>query len=278
MNLRLRTHALPRAAMAVALLGVLADAPSKSVRADVLSASSSGYGLGVDISALVINLDVGPLPAGVSGSAPAPYNQAGTVLNVLTTDVVPLVISGTVSADAVNATATSNVDGSAGSKTTFASGGVVGAGVDVVTLPILPPGVTLLGLDGTLSSTAQITGDFGSLVATGTTVIQDLDLVISGIVVDLSAYVNVAVAPNTSINLAALGILNSSLILNEQVVAVDQTSISVNAFHLSLGLLNITADVILGHSQAQVTAIPEPGSILLAGLGGLACVALRRRF
>jgi hypothetical protein len=278
MKLRLRIHTLPRAAMAVALLGVLADAPSKSVRAEVLSASSSGYGLGVDISALVINLDVGPLPAGVSGSAPAPYNQAGTVLNVLTTDAVPLVISGTVSADAVNATATSNVDGSAGSKTTFASGGVVGAGVDVVTLPVLPPGVTLLGLDGTLSSTAQITGDFGSLVATGTTVIQDLDLVISGIVVDLSAFVNVAVAPNTSINLSALGILNSSLILNEQVVAVDQTSISVNAFHLSLGLLNITADVILGHSQAQVTAIPEPASIVLAGLGGLACVALRRRF
>lgn len=274
---RLRTHSLARAARAVACFGILSGAIANSARASVVSASSSGYGLSVDISALVINLDVGPLPAGVSGSAPAPYNLAGTVLNVLTTDTVPLVISGEVSANAVNATATSNVDGSAGSKTTFASGGVVGAGVDVVTLPVLPPGVTVLGLDATLSSTAQITGDFGSLVATGTTVIEDLDLVISGIVVDLSAFVNVNVAPNTSINLSALGILNSTLVLNEQVVAVDQSSISVNAFHLTLGLANITADVVLGHSQAQVTAVPEPGSLLLASLGVLGCVVMRFR-
>ncbi len=38
-----------------------------------ISASSDGYGMFVSLDALVVvNLDVGPLPLGVSGTAPAP--------------------------------------------------------------------------------------------------------------------------------------------------------------------------------------------------------------
>jgi hypothetical protein len=245
----------------------------------ILEGQSAGYGLSVDVDALsVLSVDVGPLPAGVTGDAPAPYNDAATVLNVLFASSIPFVVSGNVSADAVQGTAFSNVDGLTGSRLTSASGGVVGAGIDVVTLPILGDGITVLGLDGTLSSTAQIAGDYGSLVATGTTVIESLSLEINDIPVDLSAYVGVAVAPNTSVNLAVLGILNTSLILNEQVIAPDQSSITVNALRLNVNLAGlVVGEVILGHSQAQMTGVPEPATWLLLFSTVPAGLVLRRR-
>lgn len=237
------------------------------------SATSSGYGLFVDANALnALNLDVGPLPVGVSGTAPAPYANSNTVLNVNVASSIPVVASGSVTAGSVSATAASNVDGGPGSRITSASGGVVGAGVNMVTLPVIGSGITLLGLNATLGSTAQVSGNFGSLVAAGTTTIQNLGLTISGIPVNLSAYVNAPVAPNTSVNLAALGIANASLILNEQIVAGDQSSITVNAFHLNVNVANsIVAQVILGHSQAQMTAaVPEPATAMLSATGIMA--------
>lgn len=246
-----------------------------------ISASSSGYGMFVDVNALnLVNLDVGPLPVDVSGVAPAPYADSDTVLNVNVSTSVPVVATATATAGSVTATAASNVNGGVGSRTTSASGGVVGAGVNAVTLPVLGPGLTLLGVNGTLSSTAQIAGDFGSLTATGATTIQSLGLTISGIPVNLSAYVNVPIAPNTSVNLAALGIANASLILNEQIVAGDQSSIAVNAFHLNVNVANsIVAQVILGHSQAQMTAtaVPEPATVSIAAVGMVGAIGAARR-
>jgi hypothetical protein len=259
--------------MATAIM-VLATTASHALN---IAASSSGYGLEVDIDVLGLGIDVGPLPVGVSGSAPGPYGDSDSVLNVSVISSIPLVVSGDVGAAAVNASIASDVDGLSGSRTTSASGGVVGADISAVTLPFLGPGLTILGLDGTLSSTASISGDWGTLVAMGSTTIESVGLTISGIPVNLSAYVNVPIAPNTSVNLAALGILNASLILNEQIIAPDNSSIEVNAFHLTLGLLNIGGEVILGHSQVSMTAIPEPGSMLLGGLGfGLAIFRRQR--
>lgn len=266
-----RAFALSRMCSLAALAALFAIQLGSPAQAINISASSSGYGLFVDVNALnVVNLDAGPLPVGVSGVAPAPYADSDTVLNVSISAGIPLVAEGDVTAGAVSASATSNVDGGFGSRITSASGGIVDGGVDMVTLPVLGPGITLLGIDATLNSTAQISGDFGSLAAVGTTTIQDLDLIISAIPVDLSAYVNVPVAPNTNVNLAVLGILNASLILNEQLIAGDQSSIVVNAFHLNVNVANsIVAQVILGHSQAQMTAapIPEPSAAALAAIG-----------
>jgi hypothetical protein len=265
-------------------LGVIALATflafgSSSCFGAILGAHSAGYGLSVDIDALnVLSLDVGPLPSGVSGAAPAPYNEAGTVLNVLVNSSIPLVVSGSVSADAVQGAAFSNVEGLPGNRLTSASGGVVGAGIGIVTLPIIGDGIELLGLDGTLSSTAQIAGDYGTLVATGTTIIESLSLAINDIPVDLSAYVGVAVAPNTSVNLAALGILNTTLILNEQVISPDQSSIVVNALRLNLNLASlVVGEVILGHSEARMAGVPEPCTCLLLASAVPMGLLLRRR-
>ena len=277
----LRAFARSRTLAFASLATLFAVSSAPIAQAINISASSSGYGMFVDVNVLnALNLDVGPLPVGVGGVAPAQYADSDTVLNVNIVTSIPLVASGTVTAGSVTAAATSNVDGGLGSRTTSASGGVVGAGINAVTVPVLPPGITLLGINGTLNSTAQIAGDFGSLVATGTTTIQSLGLTISGIPVNLAAYVNVPIAPNTSVNLAALGIANASLILNEQVISGDQSSISVNAFHLNVNLANsVVAQVILGHSQAQMTAtaVPEPATVGMAVVGMVGALGAARR-
>lgn len=264
----------------IASLAIAATIGSAAVQAAVISATSNGYGLNANVSALGLNLSAGPLPVGVSGVSPAPYNLSQTTLNANVASSIPFVITGNIGASVVNATATSNVDGTPGSKLATASGGVVGADLNVNTIPALGGGITLLGLDGTLSSTAQISGNTGTLVAVGTTTIENLALTLNAINVPLGAYVGVNVAPNTSVNLAVLGIANASLILNEQIIAGDNSSITVNAFHLSVNIANaITTNVILGHSQVQMVTgpIPEPASMML-GIGALmATVAWRPR-
>ena len=267
------TFTTRRAGLAVAVCLALVS----HVSAATISASSSGYGLRTDISALGIDLDVGPLPNGVSDSAPAPYNLANSVANVNVTSNIPLVVSGEVGASLVNGAASSNVDGLPGNRLTTASGGIVGADIGAVTLPIIGNGLTILGLNGTLSSTAQISGDFGSLVATGTTTIESLSLTLAGTVVSLAPYVGVNVAPNTIVDLSGLGILNATLILNEQNVAPDNSSIAVNALRLTTNLLNIGGEIILGHSQCSVATVPEPVGGLLALTALMLGMAFRSR-
>ncbi|MGD9634413.1 MAG: PEP-CTERM sorting domain-containing protein [Pirellulales bacterium] len=248
--------------------------------AAVISASSNGYGLSASATALGLNVSAGPVPVGASGTAPAPYNNPQTLLNLNVVNSIPFVVSGDIGADAVNGAAASDVDGLPGVRTTSASGGVVGADMDLLTLPLFRSGITLFGLGATLGSTAQITGDHGSLVATGTTTIENLGLTINAINVPLGTYVGVNVAPNTMVNLAGLGIANASLILNEQIIAGDNSSITVNAFHLSVNIANaITSNVILGHSQASVVTspVPEPSTLAMVGLGLVTTVNWRRR-
>jgi hypothetical protein len=261
---------LNRNTLLVAMTALLFAITGSNAHALVISASSNGYGLDANLNFLGLNVSAGPLPVGVSGTSPAPYNLVQSVLNPNVSSNIPLIVTANVGASAVNATATSNVDGLSGSRLATASGGVVGADLNATTLPLFGPGISLFGLDGTLSSTAQISGNHGALVATGTTTIENLALSVGLINVPLGAYVGVNVAPNTSVNLGALGIVNASLILNEQIIAGDNSSITVNAFRLRLGALGVVGtDVILGHSHVQMATtppVPEPATIgLLVG-------------
>jgi hypothetical protein len=61
--------------------------------------------------------------------------------------------------------------------------------------------------------------------------------------------------PNTSIDLAALGIANASLVLNEQTISGDGVTsggLATNALHLSLDAVGglISADVVIAHSDS----------------------------
>ena len=63
-------------------------------------------------------------------------------------------------------------------------------------------------------------------------------------------------APNTTIDLASLGIAGATLILNERTIGgdgVNMSSMVSNAIHLMLATAGvITADVALGHSEAKL--------------------------
>ena len=106
-----------------------------------------------------------------------------------------------------------------------------------------------------------------------------LDLKIGTINVDLSPYLGAFanVAPNSSVDLAALGIASATLLLNEQTIAADNSSISINAFDLSLSNSEITTKVILGHAQASMTAVPEPSTAALLVIGCVVGLVIRRR-
>ncbi|HEX4415390.1 MAG TPA: hypothetical protein VH107_17280, partial [Lacipirellulaceae bacterium] len=148
--------------LSIAIIALSAGRPASAI---VISAASSGYGLDAHNSALGLNVDAGPLPTGASGTSPAPYNLSQTTLNVNTSGSIPAVVSGSISANSVTATAFSNVDGFTGNRTTSATGGCVGCNIGMNTIPVAGGGVTLLGLNGTLSSSAQVTGDYTTLTA-----------------------------------------------------------------------------------------------------------------
>lgn len=62
--------------------------------------------------------------------------------------------------------------------------------------------------------------------------------------------------PNTGIDLAPLGIVGATLVLNEQAISgdlVNTATLSSNAIHLTLGVAGlITADVMVGHADSTL--------------------------
>ena len=63
-------------------------------------------------------------------------------------------------------------------------------------------------------------------------------------------------APNTSVDLGALGIVDATLILNEHTVTGDgvhSISLATNAIHLALNVPGlVTADVVFAHSDSTL--------------------------
>lgn len=128
-------------------------------------------------------------------------------------------------------------------------------------------GVNLVNLSSThLASTAQVSGSCGNFTATGTTTITGLNLTVLGQTV--AANLSSTPAPNTvlqntHINIGLIGSTLSAdaqVILNEQTVSGDQSTIAVNALHIHLditvtGLTNLTqsVDIIVAHSEAGFT-------------------------
>ena len=264
---------LSSSALLLAAAGGLSLAATAS--ADTMYAASAGYGLNVNLDATLVEVQVGPLPGGVMGSGSTPYSLSGSVVD-LDVDSGNALATGTVTADLVTGSASSNVDGLPGPRTASASGGVVGANIDLTTLPLLGSGIPIFAFDGTLSSEASVSGDSGSFIATGSSTFESLALTVNNVVIDLSAYVGVEVAPNTVIDLDALGLANVTLTLNQQLVAFDQSSIEVNALHLDLGVIGVLeGDVTLGHSSASLAAVPEPATLLATPC--LAALTLTRR-
>lgn len=233
--------------------------------ADVIDASSSGYGISAELSLLILGLDVHP-QAFVGGAAPGPYAQSTSVVNASFSTAA----LASLQAGVLSGAASSDVDGGAGSRGAVGHGEVVGLNVGVVLGTILSLSAAVIESD------ASITGDYGALNGIGSSVLTDVNLSVLGasIAVDASA------APNTVI-FDTLGI---RVVLNEQIHSgngIDHRSVEVNAIRITfddvvagLGLLN--GDIRIAHAAAEMGAIvPAPSAAAMAAIGGL--LATRRR-
>ncbi len=281
---------LRRTRLAPIVAAALLAAPAAPARAGVIAGSSSAYGASFSltftpnplIGGPPVTIGSGPIPAGVSGTAPAPYFVPGVALAF---GVPPLSIS------ALGALAASNVDGLPGPRFAHADASATTVSLGALPIPLLPPILTLTLAD--VSSSATVTGDQpGSLTATATTTLTGGVLAIPLLGIG-PILLSVSPAPNTQVGLPAAGL---SIVLNEQtfvgVLAPDFQSafVEVNAVHVSftglpvpgplgLSLGTLSGDLILAHSEARLAAVPEPGSLALAGVAvtSLAAWGWRRR-
>lgn len=268
--------------MGTAALALASVAFAPSAGAAIVSANSEGYGLSANLALLGSNLLTVTAPAGVSGTAPAPYSLNDALLDLDVGATIPVVAQAHASAGIITGSANSNVDGSAGSKTTGASGGIVDLSVNADLLSIFGLS-SLLELDNlTLNSSAEITGDYGSMTASGGANITSLSLSILGQDIQIDANAGA----NSFINLNALGLIGATLILNEQIADCSDSfcSMTVNALRLSLnGLAGLfDTDIIIGHSYAEmsaenISAVPVPAAVWLFGSAMVGLAGFSRR-
>jgi hypothetical protein len=261
-----RTNVLYAGLLSVGFsLGTLL-AGTPAAEATVISGSSSAFGLSVSLTldpfiGQNINITAGPTPT-VSGNAPPPYN--------LTDSLLSLGVPGVLSTGVLEVNASSNVDGLPGPR--FAAADATVNNLSVLSL------LDLLEVT-TIQSTADVSGDFGALVRTGTTTIAGISF-LGDPTFDLTP------APNTVL-FAALGI---TIIANEQTITGDGISaagIEVNALHIIFddvfaGIGDLNGDIIISHSEAELIAepniidVPEPGSLLILASGITLLFGLRR--
>ncbi|WFB37122.1 hypothetical protein P3T73_05040 [Kiritimatiellota bacterium B12222] len=262
-----------------------------SLHADVISGSSSGTGLDIDVTAAgLLTVDIGPF-AQSSGSAPSAYDLDNEFLGV-DVDVGILVVEvAHVGADTINTTASSTVDGSTGSKNAIGSSTV--SGVDVTLIPAvdqifpLPDFNDLLSITATtIGSTSTSSGDYGSLGSVGTSVLENLDIKVDGVSLVLDADPE----PNTSVIVDAGGIAGLDIYLNEQIAIGDgitSSGIRTNALRIELdaitfGLVSaLDSNIIIGQSESLIV-VPELStlgltSVALAAAMGLCFLPKRRR-
>lgn len=259
---------MKRIRAAAVLAGALGlAAPSGAL---VIGGSSNAFGVGGDATIDPLSIlpptvvSVPDLPA-ASGSAPAPYDVS---------DGVGSVGDGTViDANTLSVTASSTVDGLLGGRLADATSTVEDLGILLS---------TLLSLDASsIFSSAQVSGDSGSFVATGHAVLEGTISVPGA--PTLPGVLDEQPEANTIVGGGLLDPLGITVILNEQILdcgTPTYCSITVNAIHILVdggvpGLNTIDADIVIGHSFAELVAAPEPSTGVLLGLA-LAGMAARR--
>ena len=241
-----------RSAALLGLIGLLILlAIGQAAQAREGDGAATGLSVQAATNAPLLGLSIDLTAAQVGEQSAAPFDSTDTLLNL---DA----LSGKITADTVTAHTQyqpfSNVIDSDASTANLST-----------LLSLL--GVNLVNLSSTtLTSTAQVSGSCGNFTATGTTTIEGLNLTVLGQTV--ATNLNSTPVPNTelsntNINIGLVGSTLSAhaqVILNEQTVAGDQSTIAVNALHIHMditvtGLTNLTqsVDIIVSHSEAGFT-------------------------
>lgn len=229
-------------------------AASFAANAEDASGEAHGGQVGLNLTVLGLGggsdlVNTGPLPNNASGSGSDSFGPiTGQVVGV-NVGVGPLlgnevtvntgVLTGEVSYDNAGHVVAS-------------TGAVVDAAVAVDVVSLLGLGITADAIE----STSEINGVCGSLTPTGSTTLTNAVLTVgtNDVILDASP------APNTIIDVNALGLAGVTLVLNEQIQGGDgitSSSMVTNALHLTLnisvaGLVTLTGDIVLGHSEAAI--------------------------
>ncbi|GAA5481019.1 hypothetical protein Hsar01_00224 [Haloferula sargassicola] len=262
------------------MIGLSVATLAPTAHAAVTAGTSSGVGIDVGVSALsLVDLDVGPL-AQSSGTAPAAYSTTNFVATVNSSVVLGSVAATDDGDGAINTSASSDVDGSSGAKLATSNATVNGLGVTLIPGIVLTPDFLSITSD-TITSTSSSSGDFGSLVSTGSAIIENLSITIAG--TDLLVGINNP-SPNTVI-VDAGGIAGLTIVLNEQIPSGDgisSTGMTTNALRVSLDAITVgavsglTGDIVIGQTTSGLAAVPEPAVSLLGGLGLIGLLRRRR--
>lgn len=269
-----------------------------TANATVVSSEADAYALGIDLSLDIpgVNLSVDVLaPTGASGIAPSPFNNTNSILGsdlglgtqVTVAPTLSVSLASPSDAAVLEATASSNVDGTTGSRDASGNSTATGLTLDILNTLLAPPiGIAMPGTAvsisaSALNSTSTVSGDYGSLSSTGSSYIADLAITLFGTPLiilgpsDFGLITDVNGGLSTSPNFEALnvgGIVGLNLILNEQTGSCTNTlcDLTVNALRLSFdavdissfglptnGLLSgtLSGDITLGHSYSQLAAV-----------------------
>ncbi|WP_177433203.1 VPLPA-CTERM sorting domain-containing protein [Thiohalobacter thiocyanaticus] len=284
---------------ATLLLALAATQPVHA--ASVGSGSASGHALEVGLSAFSgsLSLNVGPLPAGVSVTSPPPGSVSDSVVGINEqVSHSPGLFASTYAIDLstglLNASAASTVDGSPGPHTSEASASVHDLDFAVGTLNLLGL-ISAAAVDlsaETISSTATVTGEPGGFTATGTTTLENASLDVAGLsLLGIGLGLDGMLVAEPDPNLVVLAAAGITVTLNRQLVngeaggscAASHCDISVDAIAVTFedfllgsgGLLN--GELVLGHSQASLSAVPVPAAAWLFGSGLVGLIGVARR-
>ncbi|MFC5051432.1 hypothetical protein ACFPK9_12530 [Rubritalea spongiae] len=254
--------------------------PVEAATSIVTSGSASGLGMDVDLSLLVLDVGVGPF-AEADVSAPSPDTDSAQVLGLNVDIVATLVTLGSVQAAALDASASSNIDGFSATGNSTGAGSVTGLSFSLGTGGLIS--LSTGGAGDVISSTSSSSGSYGSLSSIGTSTLENVTLNIGSTSFNLSS----TYSPNTELNVSAAGVAGVRVFLNEQTVSGDGISdsymttnairIDVDAVDLGGSLGIVSGDIIIGQSMSGLDAIPEPQAAVSIGLAGMLLLLRRRK-